>query len=129
MKKLILLVIAAVCHSLVIRWVPINVSFRVTDLFLQMLMSPLKYIVVMFAFSLSFLCYSVFIRTAIEQMYMIKKQRPLSWSNVGLSLCMSASFFILFTFGFWQTLLILCFSFIYGIISIDLRKQAVDRQL
>ncbi|MBM7701693.1 hypothetical protein [Metabacillus iocasae] len=125
MKKLMFLLVALLCNYFVIRWVPIKPSFRLTDLFLQMLMNPFKYFIMMITFCISFLCYSVLIRIVIEQVYSMFKHLSWVWSEVLLSICTIASLLFLLNVGFWQTLFILCFAIIYGMISIDLRKQAV----
>ncbi len=84
----------------------------------------------MICFFIGFIAHSAIIKSVIENVHLNVKGKRFSFLQLFLPLSLVVGYFVLFSFGPWQTFLLLAFSIIYGIISLDLKKNKafdVDR--
>lgn len=108
-----------------IQWIPAAKQMSVTKIVLALIMDPWHYFIAMVAFFFSFVFYSILIKSIVEEAYsLIKWKTARLWEAV-ISCGALGSFFFLSREGEWQSLLILCFSVVYGMISVDLRRKHV----
>jgi hypothetical protein len=129
LKKLMLLAAATLSSHLFIRWFPITKPLSATYVILSLIMDPLHYFMAMVAFFIAFLSHSMLIKSIIEETYSFIKGREVRWREAVICYGDVDSFLFLWQAGQWQTILILCFSLVYGMISVDLsRNQIVDQQ-
>ncbi len=118
-KKLVQLLGGFWCGYLVIKLLAIPVPFQFEPFIMGLLLNPFKFLSCMFLFMISFILHSVLIKNGIEQSFTFIKGKKISIWNLLLCYSVCINFIILFFLGFWQTVSLLIFSIIYGIISID----------
>lgn len=126
--KFFLLIIGFICGYLLIHWVPVIIPFTISEYLAEYLFDPLKFFAIMISFFIGFLVNSILIRTALEETIRLLLGRKIRIGQfmIGYSVC--GSFYLLFQLGFWQTLILLCFSLIYGIISIDIYRDKIHER-
>ncbi|HWO95722.1 MAG TPA: hypothetical protein VNM45_05180 [Bacillus sp. (in: firmicutes)] len=108
-----------------IEWIPITKPISAAKIILALIMDPWHYFIAMVAFFFSFLSHSILIKSIVEETYSLIKRKTVRLWEVVISLGVAGSFFFLFQRGGWQAMLILCFSVVYGMISVDLRRKHV----
>ncbi|WP_078413628.1 hypothetical protein [Priestia abyssalis] len=127
LKRLFQLVGGAVSGYAFIQWLPITKPISATKIILALVMDPWHYFIAMVAFFFSFLLHSILIKSIVEETYSLLKRKTARLWEAFISCGSLGSFFFLAQEGEWQALLILCFSVVYGMISVDLRrKHAMD---
>ncbi|MFC3882753.1 hypothetical protein ACFOU2_04260 [Bacillus songklensis] len=127
LRKLMLLAVATASSYLFIQWLPVPKPISLAHIILALVMDPLHYFVAMVAFFLAFLSHSILIKSVVEETYSFMKGRQVRWGEAVICYGAACSFWFLWQAGQWQTILILCFSIVYGMISVDLRRnQVVD---
>jgi hypothetical protein len=117
------LIVGFICGFFLINWVPIQQPFVIEEYISDYLFSPLEFFVIMICFLIGFLANSILIRSVVEESFQLIRGRRVNLVNLLISYSVMISFYFLFQLGFWQTLVLLCFSIIYGIISIDISKS------
>jgi hypothetical protein len=128
LKKLMLLAAATASSHLFIQWLPVTKPVSATHIILALIMDPLHCFAAMVAFFIAFLSHSMLIKSIIEETYSFIKGRGVRWGKAVICCGAVGSFLFLWQEGQWQTVLILCFSLVYGMISVDLsRNQIVDQ--
>lgn len=121
--KFVSLVFGFIFGYLLIHWVPVQLPFDISQYLVEYVFDPLKFFAIMMSFLLGFLCNSILIRTALEETIRLLLKRSIRMSHLFIGYSVIFSFYFLLQMGFWQTLILLCFSMIYGIISIDINRN------
>jgi hypothetical protein len=106
-----------------IHWLPFAKPMSVSKMILALIMDPWHYFIAMVAFFFSFLFHSILVKALVEEAYLFIKKKKVHWKEIVLACGAAGSFFFLAQEGEWQTMLILCFSVVYGMISVDLRRE------
>lgn len=125
LKRLFQLVGGTTSGYAFIQWLPIEKPMPATKIILALVMDPWHYFIAMVAFFFSFLLHSILIKSIVEETYSLLKRKTAHLWEVFISCGALGSFFFLSQEGEWQALLILCFSVVYGMISVDLRRKHV----
>lgn len=125
LKRLFQLVGGTASGYAFIQWLPIAKPMSATKIILALVMDPWHYFIAMVAFFFSFLLHSILIKSILEETYSLLKRKRARLPEAVISCGALGSFFFLAQEGEWQALLILCFSVVYGMISVDLRKKHV----
>ncbi|MGM7682677.1 hypothetical protein ACSVDA_11050 [Cytobacillus sp. Hm23] len=125
LMKIISLFTGFLCGYVFIRWIPIESPVTLSGILNNLIFDPLKFIAAMVCFFVGFICNAFLIRSAIEQTYLIFKKNKVSFLDIALSYGILPSFYLLFNMGYWQSLIYLSFAVIYGMISIDLKRNSV----
>ncbi|MCH1624777.1 hypothetical protein [Fredinandcohnia quinoae] len=125
MWKLINGIIGFISGYLFILFVPIDHSFKLSSLFIQFIVNPFFFFIVMICFLIGFLTNSILIKGIIEGTYKLFKGFNVSIPQLLMCYSVLISYLFLFILGWLQTFLLLVFSLIYGIISVDFKKDTV----
>lgn len=94
-----------------------GLSFLLSELIYQ----PDYFFVGMFSFCFSFLALSNLVKATIEECYAIMRRQNISILSFLLSINVSTCFYLLYKESVWVTCGLLIFTFVYGMISIDLK--------
>ncbi|MCA1030550.1 hypothetical protein LCL95_05780 [Bacillus timonensis] len=123
LSKLIISGVAFLFGYVVTKWIPIPQGVDASDVLIGFILSPVKFFAAMVCFFISFFLHSILIKRSIELTYGLFKGEIIDKVELVASCFFFVSFFILFQLGFWQTMVLLVFSTIYGIISLDFRHK------
>lgn len=121
-KKMIPLLIGFLCGNLFIKLFPIVVPFELSELLLIFVLNPFEFLVAATVFMIGFLMNAVIMEEGIEQITLLLFRKKAEIYKIFLFLLLLISFSLLFITGFWQTMVLFCFSLLYGIISIDFKR-------
>jgi hypothetical protein len=102
---------------LFIKWFPVIELVSISDIIVELVLSPVKFFASSIAFMAGFLINADLIKKEIAVIIDLF-QGDYSAELLLLPLHI-AGFFLLSTVGLWQTLLFLCLALIYGMISVD----------
>ncbi|MGJ7919955.1 hypothetical protein [Neobacillus sp. LXY-4] len=119
------LICGLICGFLVIKWIPFTLPIELSELFVSFVLDPVEF----FAASVVFIIGTIIHGNLIKYIFtltvaFIRKQHG-SYVKLILSYGAVVNFLILFKLSFWHALAFLCFSFVYGMISIDFSKGRV----
>ena len=123
MLKVAYVIVGYICGYLTIQWIPISEPFQLSSFIIQLILHPLNFLRAMLSFFIGFLVNSILIRVAIEQTYAFIKKKKINVFELLICYSVLLSFYQLFQYGFWQTLVFLTFALIYGMISVDLKRN------
>lgn len=124
--KLFCGVIGFICGLLLTKLLIIDSPFKASELMIEFILNPLLFFAVMVCFLIGFVANSVLVKEAIQQTYSFFCKQNFSMVNLLVSYCVIIiNFVVLFQLGFWQTLVLSCFTIIYGIISIEFKSNTV----
>lgn len=121
-RKTCQLISGFLCGLLFIEWFPMDFPANLTELFAACVLNPLHFFAASIVFIVGFLTNAELIGGGIvhtvEYIFSSKTGKlPIIFGFIFLF-----GFFVLFLIGFWQTVMFFCFSFLYGIISIDFKE-------
>lgn len=120
--KLICLVLGFICGYYFVSLVPIKSPFVLSEYIAEYLLNPFIFFAIMIFFFIGFLVNAYLIRSAIEETIKLIRGEKIHLIEIFISYSVVGSFYTLFQLGFWQTLVLLSFSLIYGIISLDIKS-------
>ncbi|WP_153122674.1 hypothetical protein [Peribacillus tepidiphilus] len=120
------ILIGSLCGFLFIKWFPISNSFQFETFLVELILHPLDYFMATFMFIIGFLCQASILKAGIEEIGRIWTKKPFNPVNLFVLLLAIGSFFFLWRYGKIQSYLFFCFSFIYGIISIDYKSFKIN---
>ncbi|WP_078546021.1 hypothetical protein [Litchfieldia alkalitelluris] len=125
-KKIFQLIIAFGSGYLMISSIQISVPFEFKEFIVQLVLSPSSFFLFMIYFLISFFLHAILIKDVIEKTNLLKYGRKVN--TISLLLCYSVfiSIVILCLISFWQTMILVIFSVIYGALSTDLKKQPMS---
>ncbi len=108
-----------------IRLIEIEEPFNLSELLIGFILNPFQFFAAMICLLISFITNAILLKEAIIQTLFIVKKQSFSFKNAALGYCVILIFILLFQIGFWHTLVLSFFTVIYGIISIDFKKNVV----
>lgn len=123
MDKFIYEVIGFFCGFMLIVLTPRISIIEIPELLMSFIVNPFLFFIIMICFFIGFIAHSVIIKNVIEDVYQNASEKRFSFLQLFIPISLVVGYFILFLFGPWQTFLLLAFSIIYGIISLDLKKN------
>jgi hypothetical protein len=82
----------------------------------------------MICFIVSFVSHAILVTGVIESTYLLINGVKVSFWNTLLCYSVLISFFILGFLAVWHTILILSFSVIYGLLSVDFKQLKMNRR-
>lgn len=107
------------------RLIKVEEPFSLSELLIGFILNPIQFFAAMLCFLVSFVTNAILLKEAIIQTLAILKKQSYSLKSAALGYSVSLSFLLLFQIGFWHTLVLSFFTIIYGIISIDFKKNVV----
>lgn len=112
------LIFGLLCGMLLVKWMPLSYPFSITEMFLKFVLYPFQF----FGSSMAFIFGSIIHGNLIRYIFTITTSSIIKRSNsiirLLLLLGVLINFFVLFNIGFWQSGFLLCFSIVYGMISV-----------
>ncbi len=115
---LVQLILGLVCGMLLIKWIPLSYPFSLTELFVKFVLNPLEF----FAFSMALIFGGIIHGNLLKYVLTITPTSLRIRSNWNLRflifLGMLINFFLLFNIAFWLSAFLLCFSIVYGMLSL-----------
>ncbi|MFT4413127.1 hypothetical protein ACLM5H_04620 [Fredinandcohnia humi] len=125
MDKLMYEVIGFLCGYLLILLSPNSSPFEISDLLMRFIVNPFLFFILMMCFLIGFLSHSIIVKASIESTYRLIKGHSISLYQAFINYSLYVGYFFLFIIGPWEAVLLLAFSLMYGIISVDLKKNHV----
>ena len=119
MDKFIYEVVGFFCGFMLIFLTSGTSIIEIPELLTSFILNPFLFFILMICFLVGFLAHSVLIKAVIENFYMLVKGNRFSIWQLFFTTSLVVGYLILFIYGPWQTFLLLAFSIIYGIISLD----------
>jgi hypothetical protein len=123
LKKLIQLALGFICGCLFINWMPIQFPFVISDFFAEFVLEPLEFFAAAVAFFIGLVANGDLIREGVEKTAALMHKKNVSFFEMAVNYSVILSFIIMARYGFWQTIVLFSFSFIYGMISIDFKNS------
>jgi hypothetical protein len=122
--KLTQLFIGGIGGYLYIMWMPVHFPIGMSEFILEVLMDPIRFFAAAIAFVAAFLNVAALIKTGFEKIS--SGLNEIKTDKAGLVVCLIVPPLFFF---FWQldkhhTLLLFCFALLYGIISIDFKRNS-----
>ncbi|MBU8879126.1 hypothetical protein BGM26_09025 [Bacillus sp. FJAT-29790] len=125
LRKILQLITGFLCGYLFIIWFPISFPAELSNMIVAVVLKPFEFFAAMLVFVVGFLTNAEIIREGIILTVNFFCFRKLSKLKLLMNCLILISFFVLFKLGFWETVVFFCFSFIYGIISLDFKKLKI----
>ncbi len=118
-KKLIKLLFGYICGLLFIVWIPIHFPNKLSDIIVEVVLSPVPFIASILAFFIGFIINADLIKNGIEMMVVSRWRGKLLKLECLLLFCVCLSFYFLSMVSLWPAIAFFCFSLLYGMISLD----------
>jgi hypothetical protein len=103
--------------------ITIDDPFSLSELLIGFVLNPIQFFAAMICFLIAFVSNAILLKEAVIQTQAIVKKQSYSPMDAAIGYSVIISFIILFQIGFWHTLALSFFTIIYGIISIDFKKN------
>jgi hypothetical protein len=114
------LLIIFLCGYLFIEWFPIYHPFLFSDFFIRLIINPLEFFAAALVFFIAVIINAqLFNEVFIQTVKVLKKRQPFSKRIFLIYPGLVVLYFSLFQVGVEQTLALFCFSFLYGMISVE----------
>ncbi|MFC4324142.1 hypothetical protein [Litchfieldia salsa] len=127
-KKIIQLLIGFISGCLLVKYMNITFPLRLEEVVINFLLSPMDFFIVMICFIISFVFHAIFIAESIENTYLLINGVRVPFRNTLLCYSVFISFFILSLLAVWDAILILAFSILYGLLSVDYNYLKTNRR-
>ncbi|EIJ78711.1 membrane protein [Bacillus methanolicus PB1] len=127
LKKLIQLGLGFICGYLFINWMPIQYPFLISDFFSEFVLDPLEFLVAAIAFLIGLIANGYLFREGIEKTFAFIRRKNVSFYEIAVNYSVIFSFLIMTRYGIWQTIVLFCFSLLYGMISIDYKNTILAK--
>lgn len=121
LKKILPLIIGFLCGNLFIKMLPIVVPFDLSEFLLIFILNPFEFFAASTVFIIGFMMNAKVIEGGVKQIVLFISRRKVEGLELLLFLLLLICFILLFTLGFWQTVIFFSFSLLYGMISIDFK--------
>lgn len=118
-KKLMKLLFGYICGLLFIVWIPIHFPNTLSDIIVEVVLSPVPFIASILAFFIGFLINADLIKNGIEMLVVSRWRGRLLKLECLLLFFVCLSFYFLSMVSLWPTVAFFCFSLLYGMISLD----------
>lgn len=124
-KKIVKLLAGYGCGFLFIVWVPIHLPNNLSTIIVELVLSPVQFIAATFAFLIGFVIHAELIRDGTQKLiYCLQNKKTVINIELLILLIVFVTFYILSKISLWPTVVFFCFSFLYGMISIDFKQDA-----
>ncbi|MFS0863526.1 hypothetical protein [Fredinandcohnia sp. 179-A 10B2 NHS] len=118
-------IIGFVCGYMLILMAPDTSPFHIGEFLMSFIINPFLFFFMMVFFLVGFVSHSILFKGLVESAFKFSKGQRLSSSQLLVYISVLAGYFFLFILGPLQASLLLAFSVIYGIISVDLKTKKV----
>ncbi|WP_147533814.1 hypothetical protein [Bacillus marasmi] len=123
MKMIFQLLVGYFCGLLMIKWLPLTFPIDASELFVSFVFNPLEFFAACIMFILGIIVNGNIIKGLMTTFIEALKRRNVPSFQQCLSVSVVFIYLFLLKEGFWQTLALICFSVVYGMISFDFRKE------
>lgn len=122
LNKTFQLIFGLICGLLLIKWVPLPFPFSLTELFVTFVLDPVKFFAASLVFIVGIIMHGKLIKYIFTMTAKVRNKK--TGTIVQLILCYGVilNFMILLKIGIWQTISLLGFSILYGMISLDYKE-------
>lgn len=124
-KKIVPLLLGFLCSKLFIKLFPIDIPFDFSEWLLTFVLNPFEFFIASLFFIMSFMMHAVIMEDGIKQIALYVYRKRVEMGELLFILLLLLSFTILSLSGFWQAMIIFCFSLLYGIISVDFKRLKI----
>ncbi len=118
-KKLLKLFFGYICGLLFIVWIPIHFPNNLSDIIVEVILSPVPFVASILAFFIGFLINADLIKNGIEMMVVSRWRGKVLKLEFLLLFFVCLSFYLLAMVSLWPAVAFFCFSLLYGMISLD----------
>lgn len=117
-KKMYQLGFGFLCGYLFIKWFPFAIRPSLEEVLVNFVLKPLEFFIAVVILIVGIVLNGELIKYIL--MMIVKSIRLKNWSVLSLLICLGVfiNFFALFKIGIWQSWMLLCFSLLYGMISL-----------
>lgn len=122
LTKILPLFIGFLCGNLFIKMLPIVLPFDFSEFLLIFILNPFEFFATSTVFIIGFMMNAKVIEGGVKQIVLFISRRKVEGLELLLFLFLLICFILLFTLGFWQTVIFFSFSLLYGMISIDFKR-------
>ncbi|WP_026694793.1 hypothetical protein [Peribacillus kribbensis] len=122
MHEIIRCIAGFISGYLYIKWLEIPVPFSAGEFIAGVILEPFKFFAAAIAFLAGFLFYAILLRELFLTVLQWTKNIQTAKWKILIYFGVILSLGILYTAGKWQTLVLFCFSCMYGMISIDIKS-------
>ncbi|WP_409301430.1 hypothetical protein [Peribacillus sp. SCS-155] len=122
-KKIVQLMLGGTAGYLYIEWMPVSPSLSLYGFVVSLILDPVHFFAAAVAFVIAFINLASLIKDGIKKISAGLYTKRKDIIEVGICCLVLIIFFFLWKLGDLNTLLLFCFSIIYGIISVDLRQR------
>jgi hypothetical protein len=127
LRSIIYIFVGFMSGYIFITLTPINHSENMASILLSFIVDPLQFFTAMVCFFTGYLANSVLLKNMIEQMLRLFKGMIVNWPNILYSGACMVNFYLFFQIGFWHSIVLLLFTIVYAIISIDIKEENKKR--
>jgi hypothetical protein len=125
LRNLIYIFVGFISGYLYISLTPVNTSED--SILIAFIIDPLQFFTAMTCFFTGFLANSVLLKNMLEQMVRLYKGMIVNWHDILCSVAFMVHFYLFFQIGFWHSIVLLFFTTVYAIISIDQKEENKKR--
>lgn len=118
-KKIIQLFIGYICGFLYILWIPIHLPNPLSEIIVEIVLNPVPFVASILAFFIGFLIHADLIKKGIEMMAIGLWSEKFVKIEILFIFFVFISLFLLSLLALWPALIFFCFSFLYGMLSLD----------
>lgn len=117
-KKMYQLGFGFLCGYLFIKWVPFAIRPSLEEVLVNFVLKPLEFFIAAVTLIVGIVLNGELIKYIL--IMIVNSIHQKNWSVLALVICLGVfiNFFALFKIGIWQSWMLLCFSLLYGMISL-----------
>lgn len=127
-KKIIQLLIGYICGFLFIMWIPIHLPNKLSDIIVEVVLNPVPFVASILAFFIGFLLHADLLKKGIEMMAISMWRGKFLKFEILFIFFVFLSFYLLSLQALWPAVIFFCFSFLYGMISLDYELFRVKKE-
>jgi hypothetical protein len=116
------LIFGFICGLLLIKWVPLPFPFSASELFVSFVLNPLKFFAAAVVFIIGIIMNGKLLKYIFTMTAKVLKNKTNTVVQLIFCYGVIINFIILLKIGIWQTTSLLCFSILYGMISLDYKE-------
>ncbi|WLR43762.1 hypothetical protein LC087_06435 [Bacillus carboniphilus] len=98
---------------------PLEIDYFLYDLISQ----PLNFVLAMVCLFFGFVFNSKILNLFVEQLPFLRKNNRINWLDLIIGSMVFVSFYLLFSLGAWQTILLIVFSVLYSGMTINMQRE------
>jgi hypothetical protein len=127
-KKMLQLLIGYICGYLYIMWIPIHLPNQLSEVIVEVVLNPVPFVASILAFFIGFLIHADILKKGIEKMTISMWKGKFMKIEILFILSVFISLFLLSLQALWPALILFCFSFLYGMLSLDYELFRVKKE-